>query len=914
MKLHEWCENNKFGKKILLADNVKNVNRLKRITNSGGCPVTNLEGLRMVDLARRIIIESNAQDGKLQKVEEADPDFCVLLMYKLLKDEEMEKYSFIPKECICMETAKELLRVVNILRSGKKKPAFHEKGSQNEEQIKTIITDYENALEVKGLYDKVKLLQKAAEIIVSGKVKPDEEIGVFSYMLPFLTYTEKSFLDALTKSPVIVEPSVTDKEDISIECCKVYGQFNEIQKVIEDICNKRHPFGKVNIMYSSPEYENIIRMALKERDIPFKFSSGYSIQDKPYISLILTLMDWIESDFDYTRFRPVIDNEVVQLGKDYFFGVKAGIGWGIDRYKLFADQMNDHREQYIDILLKRGRLKKQRKKENEEDSEVKICSDEFVRFVSVLTDLIQKYTSGKVNAGSLYKDIIHLLKEKVKEYNEDKPSLSLLESLKGYFDQVGEASDIHEAVSFIVDKIESLQLPDDEESDAVNIMQMGKVEILERPYQYCIGMSYEAFGSKAIDSPVFSDDRLVCLIDSDAGYVDHSLERSIVKERNFDATVGTMPAGELLLCGCIYDTRNLRKIALSNKFMEFCTKENTETYKYPNIVDKDRRYSVNKEIVFGKKTEDDKKLRNWNLVEEEIIDGYRHVMLKRLSPSKLSNIMECPWKYEYSIKYFENEPQERKVNVWLPANEKGNLFHQVFQEYCETIMRDTVISSSDKLNEKVLRTIYDNAIHDFELFVAKGSGQAFELERDTYYEQIRGYLEELYREMSSSGKAWRVIECEKEFETEIHYINEEGEFHEPVNSDVIELSYHGFIDRVDSYRDENGDEHYRGIDYKTGKKDNFEEKRKKHEQVQYVIYSMALQEEGKDVECFEYVFPCDGNDHIQCTDINELPKPCLERLVNIFLKKEPVDIGENACNYCDYKDICVHRMNLGEAM
>ncbi len=912
MLLSQWCKKNTCGYKILLTDNIKNVNRLKRITNSGGYPVTNLEGLRMVDLARRIVIESYAQDGKLLKIEEADPDFCVLLMYKLLKDEETEKYSFIPKECICMETAHELLRIVNILRSGKKKQAFHEKGSQNEEQIKNIITDYENALEIRGLYDRVALIQKAAEIIILGKVKTDEEIGIFSYMLSSLTYIEKRFLDALTKSPVIVEAAGADKDDISIECCKVYGQFNEIQKVIEDICNKKHPFGKVNIMYSSPEYENIIRMALKERDIPFKFSSGYSVQDKPYISLLLALMDWIESDFDYTRFRPVIDNEVVKLGNDYFFGVKAGIGWGLDRYKLFADQMNDHREQYIDILIKHSRLNKPNKKENGEDSEIKTCSEELIIFVSELTGQIQKYTSGKVNTGDLYKDIILLLKEKVKGCNGDKQSLSLLESLKGYYDHVGESLDIHEAVSFIVDKIESLQSSDDEESDAVNIMQMGKVEILERPYQYCIGMSYEAFGSKAIDSPVLSDDRLERLIDPDAGYVEKSLKRAIVKEHSFDATIKTMPAGELLLCGCIYDTRNLREIALSNKFMEFCTKENTETYGYPFIVDKDRHYSVNKEEVIGKETEDDKK--NWKLVEEENIDGYRHVMLKRLSPSKLSNIMECPWKYEYSIKYFENEPRERKVNVWLPANEKGNLFHQVFQEYCEQIMKDSVISSTDHLDEKVLRAIYDNAICEFELLVAKGSGQAFELERDIYYEQIREYLEELYREMSSSGKAWRVIECEKEFETEIRYINEEGEFREPVNSDVIELSYHGFIDRVDSYCDENGDEHYRGIDYKTGKKENFEKKLNRYDQVQYAIYSMALREEGKNVECFEYVFPCDGNDHIQCTDINELPKACLERLVNIFLKKEPVDIGEKACDFCDYKDICVHRMNLGEAM
>ena len=37
MKLNEWCKKNNLGYKILLADNVKNVNRLKRIANKEGC-------------------------------------------------------------------------------------------------------------------------------------------------------------------------------------------------------------------------------------------------------------------------------------------------------------------------------------------------------------------------------------------------------------------------------------------------------------------------------------------------------------------------------------------------------------------------------------------------------------------------------------------------------------------------------------------------------------------------------------------------------------------------------------------------------------------------------------------------------------------------------------------------------------
>ena len=515
MRFNEWCDKNKLGYKILLADNVKNVNRLKRIINSTGVQVINLEGCRMADLARRIVIEHYAQDRKLQNIEVVDPDFSVLLIYKLLNNENTNKYDFIPKECICMETAAELLRIVNILRAGKKKPEYNKKGRKEEEQLKAIISDYEKSLREKGLHDGITLLMEATDIIKSGKIGINEEIGIFSYMFPYLTYVEKEFLGALTANPVEIDAAEINKETITVKCCNVYGQFNEIQKVINDISSNGYPFGKINIMYSSPEYENIIRMALNEQGIPATFSSGHSIQDAPYISLLLALLDWIESDYDYARFRPVIDNEIVRLGMDYSFGVKAGIGWSLDRYKLFADQMNNNRENYLDVMIKHGRLRESEKTEPEEGRSVKACSDEFVLFVTDITKMMQKYGQGRTDTSLLYRDLISFIKYKTKGCESDKRTLTILEGLKGYFDLVGDASSLQEAISFITEKISSIKLSDDEKSNEVNVMQMGKIEVLERPYQYGIGMSYEAFGSKAVDSPVLSDERLECLVDSD---------------------------------------------------------------------------------------------------------------------------------------------------------------------------------------------------------------------------------------------------------------------------------------------------------------------------------------------------------------------------------------------------------------
>ena len=84
MRLQDWCKANDLGHKVLLTDNIKNTGRLTRIANSEGCIVKNLDCLRMEDLAKQIVIEKIAGEGRFMPFEPVDQTYCVLLINQLL--------------------------------------------------------------------------------------------------------------------------------------------------------------------------------------------------------------------------------------------------------------------------------------------------------------------------------------------------------------------------------------------------------------------------------------------------------------------------------------------------------------------------------------------------------------------------------------------------------------------------------------------------------------------------------------------------------------------------------------------------------------------------------------------------------------------------------------------------------------
>lgn len=950
MKFSEWVTNNKFGDKILITDNAKNVNRLKRKYNESGEMVLNLDGHSIVDLAKDILIESVANEGDFKKIKYVSASLGSLIIWNILKEDGSGKYSFVPKECLCFQTAQEIYRVITVIRSGRHTDQYDQDSSVAETQLKLLIDEFESKLLKDDLYDDVRIITEATEALKEKKITRDAEYGIFTYMKDYLTYIEKEFLNALSSEYIGIECDGSKPGKATY--CKSYGQVNEIQKVIEDIEKEGLKFGEVNILYASTEYENIIRAALENKGIPCNMTSGHLILDAPYPALVSGIIDWVNSGYLYEEFKRVADNEIARFGTDYRFGNQCYIGWGLDRYRMFVDKMTTDRDNYLGLLLRSNKISADVYVDDatgEEETVIKACSDKYIKFISGICALFESIPEKDVAIGDLYRKIIAFIEKNTEENDQYGYQLDLLKAQYTLFDYSGNANTLEEALLFIKNQTGQIRLSDSENGNAVSVAKMGSVEILERPHQYLIGMSYDSFNSKAVDSPVLSDARLSEMLDGAEGYIEKSVEKTKVKSDKLLRSVATMDGGFLTVIGADYDTKNFRKSALSetyNMLKELYAPAKELSIGFPYHCDGARDYEINKEEFNNKvkqrkealdakalkeadnksdseeaKPTKHKKIREKNITTTTFnvtADGKtkecKKVVINSLSPSAIATMMECPWKYAYEREHFSADLPEKDINVWLQANDKGTLFHQVFEKYCNEKLINTLVQDSDSLDEEVFERIYAEAIDEFVILVPTGSEFAFEKEKEEMHDQTHEYLAGLYEELKKPdpryGSRWTVKECEKELLSDTYIFNSKGELCDsaPTDDSFVSIRFHGFPDRIDECTDDQGNKHERIIDYKTGKMDNLKKKLGKT-QIQYAVYPMV---QGKQVEEFDYVFPCDGMNTLVCKgeEITVIPENFTTKFANVFINGVLDKPTDDACTFCDYKDMCGHKMIL----
>lgn len=150
-------------------------------------------------------------------------------------------------------------------------------------------------------------------------------------------------------------------QTVNTSLYKIYGQVNEAQKIIQDLEDNSYNYGDVHILYTNEIYESILRSALGEHNIPHAFVTPVKA-DVPTVTILKALINWIGQDYDYTALYPLFNNKLVE-GQYHFikeggyeFGRAANIGFGLDRYAMFVDQLTNHKQNYLDILLKHGMI------------------------------------------------------------------------------------------------------------------------------------------------------------------------------------------------------------------------------------------------------------------------------------------------------------------------------------------------------------------------------------------------------------------------------------------------------------------------------------------------------------------------------------------------------------------------------
>ena len=164
----------------------------------------------------------------------------------------------------------------------------------------------------------------------------------------------------------------------------------------------------------------------------------------------------------------------------------------------------------------------------------------------------------------------------------------------------------------------------------------------------------------------------------------------------------------------------------------------------------------------------------------------------------------------------------------------------------------------------------------------------------------------MHNEFKTSGFA--PVDCEANFKKGVKLLSKDG-WSKTIN-------FHGTIDRID-YNEK--DNKYRVIDYKTGKYKTDEEDTYK----QHIVYPLAsdlknVKMKREDITQFVYEYITSNNEDKmrkvkQGEELDELTDNELRILKSVLDNKDYTinfdDADKNKiCKYCDYTDICNHRM------
>ena len=511
-------------------------------------------------------------------------------------------------------------------------------------------------------------------------------------------------------------------------------------------------------------------------------------------------------------------------------------------------------------------------------------------------------------------------------------------------DQVVDTDDREGCLQLIREHLSGLAVRGDSAADAVNVIRVQNLEVLERPYNYIIGMSAKQFAADTTESPVLSDEELkgylkgLNVLASDAG--------KRLRE-NLERTILTLDAGKVVMGYSTFDTIELKEGSPSVFYLDYLEKSGGKIMQIGNQPFR----TLHGSIRISEESVREQVSRGWIGDAPSVISGKEAISM---SSSALQMLVKCPIEYYY--KYVMNLPgrdfQKKNASAWMNAAEKGNLFHWTMEEYCNCMLQGKLLEfgTADKA---IFTEIFDKKVEEMLLVQPYVSKVVFEKEREesreTAWEYLKDFQQELYQAQQGEKK-WHILGSELSF-SDIRYTVKDPE---GVHPDLI-IAFNGSIDRLDGYVGEKGLLFLRITDYKTGRRKYKEEEIKNEHQLQHHVYAMAALQYVKDnrealsqlfgvqitypvVECIQYVFPYElKKDQVIDTTKKvyeciremrvELPESVNETLWNTLgymnCGKEPLarsymesylrDIEEKLkkefekkgpCKYCDYHRQC----------
>lgn len=827
MQFTEWMK--QAGQKIVVTDRIMNGNRLIRKCNRElGMDTSRVTCMTLQQIATELLIAWTAmkgdQDnqglpghpGELEEITVLEPEAAAFVMDEILRN---GSYDFLPAESRCLRTSQVILESVNQIRMNTPTEKYLYGGEHKIEELRHLIEVYEKTLQEKNKYDYPSLLQKGTEILQQMNGESEQ----VSFYLPWLTECsvgrlkdwEPTVLEERFFRQLMELAGITDVQlDFYLEepqqnysFFKAYGNVNEIRYVTDYIIDKKIPYGEVNLFYAAPEYEPFLQSTFESIGIPCRFLTGRKVASGNLVQFMLAVLDFAQEDFLYEKLQRVIVNPLTTFGniadennttalKDpiHCFNriLRKGIGWGKSRYLACVEELEKDEEQ----------------------------REKYLYFLQFLKELMDVFSENE-NCGELYRKLLAFtLRYTYARSLERRTLLGLLKEQVPVLAQVV-TNGPEESIRLLKEHLQSLTIRESSETNAVNIIRIQNLEVIERPYNFVIGLSAGQFQTETIESPVLADEELQTYL---SGKVLLATENGKRVRENLKRSFGTCSGCRIIMGYSTFDTIELRESSPSVFYLEYWERygKGVQQIDYCTYEQEKSHIRLKKAGAIGSTEE-----TGPNPVE--------------MSSSALQVLLQCPLQYYYH--YMKMLPsmefQQKNDYNWLNAAGKGNLFHRTMERYCREVVmgREEQIKGADR--EQFLR-IYEGVIKELLAEQPYTSKSLYEQEKEEGEKQIWNYLQVFHREMQAEaeqGKKWHILGCELGFEKLSWMIEDPDGQEKP-----LEIQFQGSIDRLDGYLKEDGTLCLRIVDYKTGNKDKKKKEIAQNRQIQHFIYTKAALE------------------------------------------------------------------------
>ena len=911
MRIEDFLKTDGGGMRLFFTGKIANGNALLRQRNiSMGIPSWNIRCITPMELAKELVCADAAKKNE---------DACSVISFGsasrlMLRVLQKGDRTLFPKEVLSKETVADVLQCVSEMRENGVTDAFgKDRDAQNRlKELWQIKEAFEAELKGRGLYDKAACLEKALRVL--------EECDNLSLLLPWADGVRTGYLETerFCKLEWRLLESFAKKAGQEAELQKLcylrdarrngvirerffgaYGVANEVRRVVKELRDmqsgkmKADP-RKVAVYYSSPAYLNHIRAEFDLAGIAYHLAEGRSALELDLMKFMLAVLQAAEEDHLYAALEMALTSRCATLqnaaeegervpgaADSYYKGIRAGIGWGKQRYLDYYEREKDGNNRAFAVCMRDFALLYE-----EKDTIAEICHKTW--------EFADKYTYKKNRERAMLKAA----------FQEREKELQYVES---------DAVSLKEKLHFLRTDLETLQAGEIEQENAVEILPIDGVSIMEYEQVYILGLSAVSFGVEDSQSPVLSDAekrRYIIGEDTERVKVRLASERNQERREALEQSLCTFCTAEgeqvqVDYSYCYYDTVNMRETAESVFFRErrgdhaLSRAEGFEKWAgylgdRDFRIEKENLKEETRERIAVLKAEREKRREKYGKPKEETGQQPEAVysaeeeqaeieadmpaaaeknpapvpqtQAKPISSTGIRTLLECPLKYyyQYHKHIYLSEQLLPAAHQWLGFAQKGNLFHYFMEEYMDKAQNGEH-ELQEKIDEAVFEACYENAVKRMVQEEPYPSEAVFEQEKDYYRELTHDYVayeHEKWAADARAGKYWKLVGAELKFgetadpeekKTEVIYEgravkDDEEEQEEDVSqkTDMADaepaayrLMLNGSIDRLDARLGENGCLYYRIIDYKTGKKDKLAEKIMGGTQIQHIVYAMA---------------------------------------------------------------------------